>query len=179
MLKTLYITELTPRNIESIKEGFSLTEGLWGLYIFGYFFLGGLILALLSFLFLMPGKFSSKIFPIVASVVVFGGFSYYLLNRANTNYQQRYNALTQGVLIEGKVIGKDRQFHPLKSSRDYTLQIQYQLPSGQSARTSIVSSKKSLHQTYQKGELIKGLMDVESQSVFFPAELGYQIQVRK
>jgi hypothetical protein len=174
-MTTINLPITTPRDVAMIKNSFPLNDGLWGSYFFGYFALAGLIFFLFLLLFVFPTKnIGLKVFQLGSVLLLVGGASYYFLHKANSTYTNRLNALSNGQAVNAIVTDQGKTFNPLKSSRDYSLEVTFNDSEGIKHSTTLTSSSDALHQ-YKLGETIHGVYDKQNDATYFPVIYGYAI----
>jgi len=172
MLKTISISNNTPRDIKQLKLTLNLKKGLGGYYFFGYFFMFAFFLPALSYL-IISREFS---FPLIFQLIicnlisVFVGFI--IFKNVDKRYLKRLNAFVYGQICNAKVISHERRFVFWKSTRDYSVTVELINTNGEIQHEIIQSSNSYLHKQLPVGSEINGLIDLKTKFVFFPIELG-------
>jgi hypothetical protein len=178
MSEIIVIPEEPPRNPLDFKEKIDLKKGLRAGFFYGYFFLVGIGLCILS-TFFPPYEPGLIFFKVAGGSAFFGLLSYLFLSNVRRRYKSRLAAFCSGRFIEGTVARHDRVFSPWKSKRDYTVTVEFSLEGGNKLTRQIQSAREEIQRQLPLGSKVDALLDGNTRSVFIPMEIGVAIRSRK
>jgi hypothetical protein len=125
--------------------------------------------------FLPPHEAGLIIFKIITGVGLFGTLSFILLRSATQRQRERLQAFRKGIIIEGTVTKHGRRFVFWKSSRDYTVTVEISLDDNTTISATVQGSNGLIHKKNPLQSKILAFVDMTSESIFIPAEIGVEI----
>jgi len=158
------------RDALQLKKKIPMHRGLTAYYFFGVF---ALIVPFIPVITLAVNGMISNLgwLPLLFLFILAETFAFLFLNYANKNYLRRLRALGSGFTIKAKVVRHSRSFVSWKSSRNYALTVAYEFK-GKQLQTKFDAAFSELHSNFPINSEISGLYDPDSDSVFFPPEIG-------
>ena len=174
-IKTIHLSEHTPRDMQRIRELLDLRAGLRSYQLFGYAFFFAAVVVVASSV-LPPYESGLIVFKIVAGLLLFGGFAMVLLRKARNAYAARVNVLRNGIIVEASVVSHERAIVFSKSTRDYVviLEVEHE---GTRHQAKIQSRQAVIHDRLPPGSRLKGLLEPNSGHSLFLESLGYSLDV--
>jgi hypothetical protein len=172
--QTISLPDKKPRDAAQLKKKIPLYRGLTAYYFFGVF---ALIFPFIPAIALALNGMISKIgwIPLLFLFMITETFAFLILNFANRNYLRRLRALSNGIAIKAKVIGQSRNFVILKGGKNYSLTVSYEFKQ-RKMEEKFDAAFAELHSNFPVNSEICGLFDPESESVFFPPEIGLVLE---
>jgi hypothetical protein len=168
--QSISLPEKRPRDAMQLKKKLPLHRGLTAYYFFGVF---ALIVPFIPAIILAVNGMISNLgwLPLLFFFTLAETFAFLYLNYANKNYLRRLRALGNGVAVKAKVLRHSRSFVSWKSSRNYVLTVGYEFK-GKQIQTRFDATFSELLSNFPINSDISGLHDPDSDSVFFPPEIG-------
>lgn len=178
-MKQLKIPKKPPRDLTEIKTQINLTKGLYQYFVFGYFMMLGFLIPVVFILYHNLIEMDSMISPIalIVSFLVFESIGFLLLWTGVKKRRKRKQALQNGKVISAKVVGQGRAFVFWKSTRDYTVTVEWRDDNNKRIHHTLTSHSRTLHYALPVRSETTGVFDAESRTVFFPIEIGVELIV--
>ena len=172
--RTLTLSSQTPRSLTSFEGKIDPREGLRvGLYGAVPFFVFSALSIIGAVLLPLPDT-GIRIFLATAGTLLFATIGMLFYVPARSRLGSRVDALMNGHIVKGRVISQGRAFVAWKSWQDYTLCATFETPKGE--RNYIIqSSDERLHQDFPVDGKISALYVNESELLFCPAEMGFEL----
>lgn len=175
--KTISLPDTRPRDAIQIKKKLPLHKGLLPFYFLGVF---ALFLPFLPVVFLaVNGNIAELGWGILILLFLIAeSTAFFLLNYANKSYLQRLKAISNGIIIKGKVVEAGKKFVFWKCSRDYNLKIKFEYKNSENT-IKLSNPSFELHKKFPLGSEVIGLLDTETGSISFLLEMGLILEDNK
>ena len=176
-MKTVTVPDSAPRNAKEFKPQIPFLKGLKTSYYLSWFFAFGMLLPLVTILVTggpeLLKTMQIKLFVAFGIFLVVGGF---MFAKVQKRYLTRIKAFEKGKIITGKVIDQGRSMVVYSSLQDYTITIEFKVDKKTTRKTIAKSRQEDFHQLAPIGTEVKGFWDAGGKCVFFPVEVGIQVE---
>jgi hypothetical protein len=176
MMRKISIPAQPPRVLQNYAE-MKIFSGLAAYFGFGIFILISVCFLIVAFVMTTgsePG--SDSFFRIIIPLIIFDTIGALLLVYGMREKQKRFLSFTRGVFIRGTVKGGGKKFVFWKSGSISTVLVDVTIPSGKTMQRILNLRSDELQQELFPGREINGLYDAASGSLFFPQEIGVDIE---